>query len=59
MDFTKNSKELKATCLLCIRDAPSPMSGRVAAAVIYSVLRLGEIIDWWFPVKVSETVKSK
>jgi hypothetical protein len=27
------------------------MSGRVTAAIIYVVIRAGEIIDWWFPVK--------
>jgi hypothetical protein len=34
----------------CIFDNISPMSGRVAAAIIYAVLRAGEIIDGWFPV---------
>lgn len=52
MDFTSNSaKELKAISYKCIFDKPSPMSGRVSAAVIYVVIRAGEIIDWWFPVK--------
>jgi hypothetical protein len=23
----------------------------VAAAVLYAVIRAGEIIDWWFPVR--------
>jgi hypothetical protein len=27
------------------------MSGRIGAAIIYTVIRMGEIIDWWFPVK--------
>ena len=59
MDFTgKTAKELKAISYKCIFDKPSPMSGRVSAAIIYAVIRAGEIIDWWFPVKVSEPVKT-
>jgi hypothetical protein len=54
MDFTgKNAKELKALSYKCIFDKRSPMSGRVSASVIYVVIRVGEIIDWWFPVKAS------
>jgi hypothetical protein len=45
-----NSKELKELSSKCIVDKASPMSGRIAAAIIYVVLRAGEIIDWWFPV---------
>jgi hypothetical protein len=51
MNFSDNKNELKATSYKCIFDKPSPMSGRVAAAFIYMVIRAGEIIDWWFPVK--------
>lgn len=51
MDFTRNVLELKAISYKCIFDKRSPMSGRVSAAVIYVVIRAGEIIDWWFPVK--------
>lgn len=58
MFSTKNAQELKAHSYICIFDKPSPMSGRVAAAVIYVVIRLGEIIDWWFPVKAVEPVKT-
>jgi hypothetical protein len=43
--------DLKTSSYKCIFDKPSPMSGRVAAAIIYIVIRAGEIIDWWFPVK--------
>jgi hypothetical protein len=50
MNFNSDPKELKAISYKCIFDKPSPMSGRVAAAIIYAVLRAGEIIDWWFPV---------
>jgi hypothetical protein len=43
---------LKEVSYKCIFDKPSKMSGRVASAIIYAVIRAGEIIDWWFPVKV-------
>ena len=58
MFSTSNAQELKALSYKCIFDKLSPMSGRVGAAVIYAVIRAGEIIDWWFPVKVSEPVKT-
>jgi hypothetical protein len=59
MFSTSNAQELKALSYKCIFDKKSPMSGRVSATIIYAVLRMGEIIDWWFPVKASEPVKSK
>lgn len=59
MDFTRDTKDLKALSYKCIFDKPSPMSGRVASAIIYAVIRVGEIIDWWFPVKVTDPVKPK
>ena len=49
MDIT----EIKDISYKCIFDKPSKMSGRVAAVIIYTVIRAGEIIDWWFPVKKS------
>jgi hypothetical protein len=52
-------KELKVLSYKCIFDKPSKMSGRVASAIIYAVIRASEIIDWWFPVKVSESNKIK
>jgi hypothetical protein len=58
MFSTRNTQELKSLSYKCIFDKPSPMSGRVAAAIIYAVIRAGEIIDWWFPVKASEPVKT-
>jgi hypothetical protein len=58
MNFNSDPKELKAISYKCIFDKPSPMSGRVSAAIIYAVIRAGEIIDWWFPVKASEPVKT-
>ena len=51
MFSTSNTQELKTLSYKCIFDKPSPMSGRVWAACIYAVIRAGEIIDWWFPVK--------
>lgn len=40
---------LKTVCYKCIVDKYSPTSGRIAAVIIYSVIRAGEIIDWWLP----------
>jgi hypothetical protein len=54
---TSNSAELKALSHKCVFDARSPMSGRISAGIIYTVIRAGEIIDWLFPVKVSASVK--
>jgi hypothetical protein len=51
--------ELKDVSYRCIFDKPTPMSGRVASAIIYAVIRAGEIIDWWFPVKATDLMKTK
>ena len=59
MFTTSNAQELKSISYKCIFDKLSPMSGRVSAAIIYVVIRAGEIIDWWFPVKVAAPVKSQ
>ena len=59
MDFTRNTVELKEISYRCMFDKPSPMSGRVASAIIYAVIRAGEIIDWWFPVKVTDPMKNQ
>jgi hypothetical protein len=58
MFATSNAQELKSLSHKCIFDKKSPTSGRVGAAIIYAVVRAGEIIDWWFPVKALEPVKS-
>jgi hypothetical protein len=58
MFSTSNSAEIKALSYKCIFDEKSPMSGRVSAGIIYAVIRASEIIDWLFPVKVSEPVKT-
>jgi hypothetical protein len=54
---TSNTRELKDLTHTCIFDKKSPTSGRVGASIIYTVIRAGEIIDWWFPVKASEVNK--
>ena len=54
MDFTRNTVELKDLSYRCVFDKHTPMSGRVSSAIIYAVIRVGEIIDWWFPVKKIE-----
>lgn len=59
MNLNSTPQELKALSYKCIFDKPSPMSGRAASAIIYAVIRAGEIIDWWFPVKALEPVKTK
>jgi len=59
MDFTRNTVELKDISYRCVLDKRTPMSGRVASAIIYAVIRAGEIIDWWFPVKVTDPMKNQ
>ena len=54
MNFNHDTSDLKGVSYKCIFDKPTKMSGRVGAAIIYAVIRASEIIDWWFPVKVSE-----
>jgi hypothetical protein len=51
--------ELKDVSYRCILDKRTAMSGRIASAIIYAVIRAGEIIDWWFPVKADEPMKTK
>jgi hypothetical protein len=51
MFATSNAQELKALSYKCVFDKKSPMSGRVVSAIIYAIVRAGEIIDWWFPIK--------
>jgi hypothetical protein len=52
-----DTKALKTLSYDAIFDKRSRMSGRLASAIIYAVLRAGDIIDWWFPVKVVESSK--
>ena len=53
MFSTSNAQELKTLSYRAIFDKKSPMSGLVVSGIIYAVIRAGEIIDWWFPVKKS------
>jgi len=46
--------DLKAISYAAIFDKRSKTSGRIASAIIYTVLRMADVIDWWFPVKVVE-----
>ena len=59
MDFTRNNVEFKNLSYKAIFDKSSPMSGRVSSAIIYAMIRTGEIIDWWFPVKLTDTMKNQ
>jgi hypothetical protein len=52
-----DAQELKALSYKCAFDKKSPTSGRVGAAIIYAIVRVGDIIDWWFPVKNLEDNK--
>jgi hypothetical protein len=52
MAFNAHTTNLKVLSYEAIFDWNSPMSGRVASVFIYAVIRVAEIIDWWFPVKV-------
>lgn len=58
MDFTADAKDLKAAAHKCIWDKHIKMSERAFSAFVYGVIRFGEILDWWFPVKVDVVVKS-
>jgi hypothetical protein len=50
MNFNSDTATLKTLSYAAIFDKRSRTSGRVASAIIYAVLRAGDIIDWWFPV---------
>lgn len=43
--------DLKELSYEAIFDRRSKMSGRVGSVFLYAVLRIAEVIDWWFPVK--------
>jgi hypothetical protein len=52
MFATSNAQELKALSYEAIFDRRSKMSGRVGSVFLYAVIRLAEIINWWFPVNM-------
>lgn len=46
-----DTTELKELSYRCMFDKGTKMSARVATALLYFVIRLGDVIDWWFPLK--------
>lgn len=60
MNCVRESKpDFKVMAWNVVIDRHTKMSARVSSAFMYLAIRLGEIIDWWFPVKAVEPVKSK
>lgn len=57
MDLGYDTDKLKPLAYKVVIDSGTKTSARVACALVYAALRLGEIIDWWFPVKVVENNK--
>ena len=51
MNLNSDTATLKILSYTAIFDKRSRASGRVASAIIYVVLRAGDVIDWLFPVK--------
>jgi hypothetical protein len=51
MAFNAHTTNLKELSYEAIFDRRSKMSGRVGSVFLYAVLRIAEVIDWWFPVK--------
>ena len=58
MLFGRDTSALRDAAYKVIFDKPSKMSDRVCAAIIYIAIRAGEVIDWWFPVKAIEPLKT-
>ena len=46
--------EMKRATSTMVRDSDTKMSVRVMYFLYYMTIRACEIIDWWFPVKVSK-----
>mgnify|MGYP003336462562 CR=1 FL=1 len=59
MDLNKDPKELKPLAWAAIFDTRAKMSERIACALLWGVLRAADVIDWLFPVKVIETIKTQ
>ena len=49
--FTPEMKKAAATV---VKDTDSKMSTRVLSVLYYLTIRMCEVIDWWFPVKVTK-----
>jgi hypothetical protein len=58
MDLEKDNGKLKDLSYRCVWDRSTKMSMRIGCAVLYTVLRLADVIDWWFPVKDAEDNKT-
>ena len=56
MDFDKDMAELKPLAYQVVFDSATKMSTRAACAFLYAVIRLGEVLDWWFPVKNNKII---
>ncbi len=52
MDLGYDADKIKPLAYQVVVDSATRTSTRVACAILYATLRLGDIIDWWFPVKV-------
>jgi hypothetical protein len=46
--------EMKKASVAVLKDSDTKTSTRILSALYYMVIRACEIIDWWFPVKVSK-----
>jgi hypothetical protein len=46
--------EMKKATAAMVKDQNTKTSTRVLSALYYMAIRACEIIDWWFPVKVSK-----
>jgi hypothetical protein len=59
MHCVRESKpDFKVMAWNVIIDRHTKMSARVSSALMYLAIRIGEIIDWWFPVKATAPVKT-
>jgi len=54
MDLGYDADKIKPLAYQVVVDSATRTSTRVACALLYATLRLGDIIDWWFPLKVVE-----
>jgi len=48
---------MKKAASAVVRDTDSKTSTRVMSFLYYMAIRVCEIIDWWFPVKVQKKEK--
>jgi hypothetical protein len=50
----ETNPDIKVMAWNVVIDRHTKMSARVSSALMYLAIRMGEIIDWWFPVKKSQ-----